>query len=87
MRFADLVQKCRWLGHSATWQQVRATSALPPQSRQALTRLVRQFRATCRLFAPQQTAGLFDHLVWPFGVDEWPDWVRMMHRLDPSYRT
>ena len=43
--------------------------------------------ATCRLFAPQQTAGLFDHLVWPFGVDEWPHWVRMMDRLDPSYRT
>ena len=32
-------------GHSATWQQVRATSALPPQSRHALTRLARQFRA------------------------------------------
>jgi len=32
-------------GHSATWQQVPATSALPPQSRQALTRLARQFRA------------------------------------------
>jgi hypothetical protein len=28
-----------------------------------------------------------DHLVWPFGVDEWPHWVRMMDRLDPSYRT
>ena len=32
-------------GHSATRQQVPATSALPPQSRQALTRLARQFRA------------------------------------------
>ena len=36
------------MGHSATWQQVRATSALPPQSRHALTRLARQFRATER---------------------------------------
>jgi hypothetical protein len=25
-------------GHSAAWQRVRATSALPPQSRHALTR-------------------------------------------------
>ena len=32
-------------GHSATLQQVRATSALPPQSGHALTRLARQFRA------------------------------------------
>ena len=35
-------------GQTATWQQVRATSALPPQSRHALTRLARQFRATFR---------------------------------------
>ena len=33
---------------TATWQQVRATSALPPQSRHALTRLARQFRAISR---------------------------------------
>ena len=33
------------LGQTATWQQVRATSALPPQSGHALTRLARQFRA------------------------------------------
>jgi hypothetical protein len=27
------------------------------------------------------------HGTEPFGVDEWPRWVRMMDRLDPSYRT
>jgi hypothetical protein len=37
------------LGQTATWQQVRATSALPPQTRHALTRLARQFRANCGL--------------------------------------
>jgi putative NADH-flavin reductase len=36
------------MGHSATWQQVRATSALPPQSRHTLTRSARQFGANNR---------------------------------------
>ena len=31
------------VGQTATWQQVRATSALPPQSRHALTRLAHHF--------------------------------------------
>jgi hypothetical protein len=41
-------------GQTATWQQVRATSALPPQSGHALTRLAGQFRAKTgsRAFAP-----------------------------------
>ena len=46
------------LGQTATWQQVRATSALPPQSRHALTRLARQFRATKRHERAQQSADL-----------------------------
>ena len=45
MTFADLVQKCRGLGQTATLHRVRATSVLPPQSGHALTRLARQFRA------------------------------------------
>ena len=51
------------VGHSETWQQVRATSAPPPQSRHALTRLARQFRATLKLMHRSNNRSLLDHLI------------------------
>ena len=52
------------LGQTATWRQVRATSAVPPQSRHALTRLARQFRAiTGLMHRSKHQAGPFPRSV------------------------
>ena len=50
-------------GQTATWLRVRATSALPPQSRHAPTRLARQFRAITGLMQCSKGLSLFDHLI------------------------
>jgi hypothetical protein len=54
--FRDALRAMSEMGQTATWQQVRATSALPPQSRNALTRLACQFRANRRHRRPTSAA-------------------------------
>jgi hypothetical protein len=55
-------------GSNCDTQPVRATSAPPPQSRHALTRLARQFRANKRRTAVQQFRLSASRLIQIFGV-------------------